>query len=797
MLLSTTLLQAQMSLSFEAENAVIAGSHTMKIGGEYASNGEWVILKKASSNAGSATFQVEDIQEEGNYYLKIFHFNNNTAQTAFLEVNGQSSSINLNPTRWEYQGVPLSTVFEIALNAGSNTIKISAPSNTGSNILVDNIVISDSAFTTYFVSPTGDDANNGVTSNTAWKTLDKANEALKTTSNGGLLQPGDRLLFEKDAVFEGQLVVLCSGSEENPIEIGSYGTGELPIISGSGNIPTGDHFEAVKITNASHLLLNDFWVKNDRKNKGNFTWNTNSSYGIFVKADEWGGTIRNLTFRNLKVTDVFGIDMLDFEGKFTRDYYKAEGISFDARKKNSEHATTEDEIAIDDVLVENCYFYNLGTRGISVRNVGGANNPVDTENRSLNYVIRNNYFEKLGGDGVVLAAVCNALVEHNEYVDLGWGDHTSSTDLYYGRGEGCWVWDSRNLIVQYNKQLRNRGYGDTYGAGGHIDFYCKNVVFQYNYSEDTEGGFTEILGDCENSTFRFNVSVNDGYRLHNGYTLWVSGYVGTDEDPVRSDKNYIYNNTVYYDDPNCKPRISIWGLDTYVYNNVFMALNGAQIGLDQSGKVGVEVDTGTGSLFMSNNMFQDEDSGNIATAFKNLDSNPLDDEWPSFVNAGGNTKEDYQIDNWSALVNAGTSFPQPQFPMAGLGIFKDITLYPTQDFYGVSVDINNAAPNIGANNAHNSNLALGVEKFGKKETFFSLYSNPVKDILNLQLHENFTPLSIRVFELGGAKVYETALETSAKNIKLSLPNSIRNGIYVLHVSNGKKQQAIQFILYRK
>ena len=658
-------------------------------------------------------------------------------------------------------------------------------------------MISDSAFTTYFVSSTGDDANNGVTPNTAWKTLSKANEALKTQSNGGLLQPGDRLLFEKNAVFEGQLLVLCSGTEENPIEIGSYGTGELPIISGSGNIPTGDHFEAVKITNASHLLLNNFWVKNDRKNKGNFTWNTNSSYGIFVKADEWGGTMRDLTFRNLKITDVFGIDMLDFEGKFTLDYYKAEGISFDARKKNSEHATSEDEIAIDDVLVENCHFYNLGTRGISVRNVSGANNPVDTENRSLNYVIRNNYFEKLGGDGVVLAAVCNGIVEHNEYVDLGWGDHTSSTDLYYGRGEGCWVWDSRNLIVQYNKQLRNRGYGDTYGAGGHIDFYCKNVIFQYNYSEDTEGGFVEILGECENSIFRYNVSVNDGYRLHNGYTLWVSGYVGTGDTPVRSDKNYIYNNTVYYDDPNCKPRISIWGLDTYVYNNVFMALNGSKIGHDQSGKVGVEVDTGTGSLYMSNNMFQDEDSGNIATAFKNLDSNPLDDEWPSFENAGGNTKEDYQIKSWSTLIDAGTSFQQPEFPMTGQGIFENIPAYPIQDLYGVAVDINNVAPNIGANNAYNSNLSLRVSKPANKDAFFSLYPNPVKDKLHLQFNESLASTIVSVYAVGGGKVYETTLENFSEKIALKLPESISNGIYVLHISNGNKQQTTQFILYRK
>ena len=371
----------------------------------------------------------------------------------------------------------------------------------------------------YYISADGNDANDGSMEN-PWMTLVKVSEAAANDNNGGFIQAGDQILFRSGDTFEGQLVINRSGTADNPISISNYGEGEKPILTGSGFIPSGDFIEAVKLVNTSHIVLDGLWIKNDRKNKGDITWGTNSSFGIKVIANKWGGISKGLTFRNLKITDVFAYDMMDWEGKFTLDYYKAQAIYFDS-DENDDTVTPVLEVRFEDVLIEDCYFYNLGSTAISARNKNSANNPVSEEGRNRNFVIRNNTFEQLGGDGVVFASVCNGLVENNEFIDLGWGDHTSSTDRYYGRGEGCWIWDSHHIIVQYNKQYRASGFGDTYGSAGHIDFYCKNAIFQYNYSEDTEGGFVEILGECENSVFRYNVSVNDGHRAngHHRYTI--------------------------------------------------------------------------------------------------------------------------------------------------------------------------------------------------------------------------------------------------------------------------------------
>ncbi|OHX64655.1 Ig-like domain-containing protein [Flammeovirga pacifica] len=677
----------------EGETATLTGEYNTS-SHENASGGAFVKLKKTLPY-GSMEMTIDNVPSAGTYKLEVFSFNGGTPTSADLQVNNDAvSTITLAASNWAYEGGAKATLMNVDLEAGTNTITLSA--NSSSDLLIDHVVLNGN-YTIYYVSADGNDSNSG-SIDAPWKTLTKATAAAKQVSKGGLLNPGDKLLFRKGDTFEGQFVILCSGTESKPIEIGSYGTGELPILSGSGNIATGDFIEAIKMTNTSYITLDGIWVKNDRQNMGNITWGTNTSYGIKVIANKWGGISKGLTFRNLKITDVFGINMIDYQGLFTLDYYSAKGIFFDS-DRDDQTVSPVKEVGIDDVLIENCYFYNLGSTAISIRhlsNLPSYNNPIDEEERNLNFVVRNNHFEKLGGDGVVLASVCNSIVEKNTFIDLGWGNHQSSTDRYFGRGEGCWIWDSRNVIVQYNKQLRARGFGDTYGSAGHIDFYCKNAIYQYNYSEDTEGGFVEILGDCVNSTFRYNVSKNDGFRDHHGYSIWVSGYVGSDKTPIRSDSNFVYNNTVLLNNSACKPDISIYAKNTFIYNNIFKVVDGAAIGADE-----VKIDIQNGSdLVVSNNLFY----GNIASSFTNLDKNKTTGQNPLFVDESASDIYGFQLQEGSPAVDNGTAFPEPSFPMAGKGIFKNFSLHTATDIYGNVVDVKNLIPNIGADNNFNSQI---------------------------------------------------------------------------------------------
>ena len=77
---------------------------------------------------------------------------------------------------------------------------------------------------TYHIdSDNGNDAHDGLTPATAWRTF--ANTASLT------LGPGERLLLKRGCVFNGELRLSVRGSAENWAEIGAYGEGMRPQIS--------------------------------------------------------------------------------------------------------------------------------------------------------------------------------------------------------------------------------------------------------------------------------------------------------------------------------------------------------------------------------------------------------------------------------------------------------------------------------------------------------------------------------------------------------------------------------------
>ena len=80
--------------------------------------------------------------------------------------------------------------------------------------------------TTYYFSATGNDANNGTSASTPWKTLNKLNSVFSS------LNPGDNVLFNRGDVFYGKITISKSGTAASRFTIGAYGTGAQPIITG-------------------------------------------------------------------------------------------------------------------------------------------------------------------------------------------------------------------------------------------------------------------------------------------------------------------------------------------------------------------------------------------------------------------------------------------------------------------------------------------------------------------------------------------------------------------------------------
>lgn len=78
---------------------------------------------------------------------------------------------------------------------------------------------------TYYVDPGGSNANDGLTPQTAWRTLLKV--GIST------FQPGDTILFKRDGVWNEWLTPPSSGTAGNLIKFDAYGNGRPPEFTGA------------------------------------------------------------------------------------------------------------------------------------------------------------------------------------------------------------------------------------------------------------------------------------------------------------------------------------------------------------------------------------------------------------------------------------------------------------------------------------------------------------------------------------------------------------------------------------
>jgi len=131
-------------------------------------------------------------------------------------------------TRLDY-GTNIGTEFQTGLSTSATWVVGTTPTTqiqngtwqVGARVYAP-AVINDNI--TYYVSNSlGNDANNGTSINTPWKTINKVN----STS----FKPGSTILFKCGDVWKEQLSPSTSGTSSNLITYGNYGTGNLPIIT--------------------------------------------------------------------------------------------------------------------------------------------------------------------------------------------------------------------------------------------------------------------------------------------------------------------------------------------------------------------------------------------------------------------------------------------------------------------------------------------------------------------------------------------------------------------------------------
>lgn len=518
--------------------------------------------------------------------------------------------------------------------------------------------------TRYYVSASGDDAALGTSADSAWRTLERVSQQE--------LGAGDEVLFQAGDRFVGQFQVGGSGSKARPLRIGRYGEGARPVLDG-GSTKGGAPSSVILLRNRQHVEIADLEVINTIDDPRPGT-PPDRAFGIHIINDR-GGELAHFRLARLRIHDIFAkaIDHSD-EDAFNRVLVSA--IRFEVKRQGNRTAPS----FFRDVLIENNEIARTGRFGVNIGHAGRGPGPRDAHTRdpdtgfNRDVVIRSNRFTDTGGSAVLLGGARFALIEDNDFVRTG---SSAEPDRMVGRGSGAWVINSRDVVAQRNRSRSVRGYKDSYGM--HVDFGNRDVLYQYNLSEDSEGGFIEILGNNRNVIWRYNVSINDGLREKDGNTIWLSPW---SPGQVRSEGIYLYNNTVYVR-PGLYPDLDFRAKGAHIWNNLFSVGRQGMIGESMR----VELDGGT--LDLAGNMF----SGKVNAAFQALDRQPRSGA-PRFAMPGSVEPDGYRIAPGSPAANGGVPVVHPRFPAAGQGVFAHIREVPESDFFGTPLP--RGAPSVGA-----------------------------------------------------------------------------------------------------
>lgn len=514
--------------------------------------------------------------------------------------------------------------------------------------LVFSILYHSSSATNYYINTIiGKDTNSGTNTSNTWKTIAPlANIQLKA---------GDSVLFATGQTFSGMLSLMdVKGLIGRPVVISSYAylkNKQKPVLD------AGDELNTIFIQNSSFIHVSDLEITGIKpyvKDKKTSTAEMRCGILVALTKEESKG----IQIKNVLVHDV---------------YYNAPGFTRSAAETKSANGTqsygwgirfinSSKEGKFTDVKVLHSEIFNVSHTGLKL--TAPADGIKDME-------IAYCKIYQTGGPGMQFSGVTGGHIHHNTV------DHSGSTkdSRNWGRGSGMWTWSCSYILIENNRFENANGPGDS--AGVHIDFNCSHVVVQYNLSANNAGGFCEILGNNFNCAYRYNISINDGYRVkgengafQEGKIFWLSGYQGDKQKSYGPFNSYFYNNTVYVS-AKIVPKIAVSSSSSgvLIMNNIFYFENAAQVVAGDQKKNEVDLD-GIPNVLFKNNVFARAD--NWPSTFSLQDTSPLMGD-PIFANKGGLKLADYLPGNQKMIKNKGLAIPLIEKDQIGLSIGLKVT----------------------------------------------------------------------------------------------------------------------------
>ncbi len=518
-------------------------------------------------------------------------------------------------------------------------------------LLFANLNFSVKATNYYINTALGIDTNEGTDKTQSWKTISPLINIQ--------LKPSDSILFATGQKFVGMLSVInVKGLAQHPVVICSYsykGNTAKPVLD------AGQQLNAILIQNTSFIKVEDIEITAVIPyQKMGESKNETMRCGILVEVT------KDEAFEDIRLNNITVHDIYYNSSGFTRSATETKsangtqsygwGIRFINNTKNGQ---------LKYVQVLNAEIFNVSHTGLKFTCRTDAIKKVEVANCKI---------YQTGGPGIQLSGVTDGHIHHNTI------DHSGSTNdsRNWARGSGLWTWGCSNILIENNRFENANGPGDS--AGVHIDFNCSDVVVQYNISANNAGGFCEILGNNYNCAYRYNISINDGFRekgingaFQEGKIFWLSGYQGNEKKKAGPYNSYFYNNTIYVSG-NIVPKIAVSSSASgiFIANNIFYFEKAAKIVVGDQKKKEVETDSVVNVIFM-NNLFLQPDSWPSDISIQ--DAFPIFGD-PGFTNKAGLQMNDYLPTNKKMIINKGVTIkPIPNDSIGlriGLKVAHDI-----------------------------------------------------------------------------------------------------------------------------
>jgi hypothetical protein len=321
----------------------------------------------------------------------------------------------------------------------------------------------------YYVSPSGDDGNDGASPDTAWQSLTKVNSST--------FQAGDSILFQGGATFAGTLSVNPAqepGVPDNPITFGSYGTGRALISSGTDR--------GLSATNTGGLIISNL----------NFAGGTgNNTDGLVFASTLTNGQVNFVRIDQVEVSGYYGIGIL------FRSSSVGHGFNDVGMTNVSAHDNKSDGIRVGslqstaysytNVYIGHATAYNNAGSGINILNTDGA--------------------------------VVERSVVHDNGVQAGiWSSYANNITLqynesYHNRAGLGFQAHTNNSLLQYNYSHDNGGAGLLVQRV--VGPSLSNLTVRYNISENDAG---------KSSNGIFVSGPVDNVQIHNNVAFASSGH---------------------------------------------------------------------------------------------------------------------------------------------------------------------------------------------------------------------------------------------------------------------------------